>query len=65
MDNIITNLLPEIVVLLTSISLLINSIVDQNDKRIREELSFVPKSLKDGIRAHINEARIANNLKPI
>ena len=38
---------------------------DQNDKRIREELSFVPKSLKDGIRAHINEARIANNLKPI
>ena len=38
---------------------------DQNDQRIREELPFVPKSLKEGIRAHMNEARIANNLKPI
>ena len=38
---------------------------DQNDKRIREELSFVPKSLKEGIRSHMNEARIANNLKPL
>ncbi len=38
---------------------------DQNDQRIRKELSFVPKSLKEGIRAHMNEARIANNLNPI
>ena len=38
---------------------------DQNDERIREELSFVPKSLKEGIRAHMNEARIANDLNPI
>ena len=38
---------------------------DQNDKRIREELSFVPKSLKEGIKSHMNEARIANNLKPL
>ena len=38
---------------------------DQNDQRIREELPFVPKSLKEGIRAHMNEARIANNLNPI
>ena len=38
---------------------------DQNDQRIREELSFVPKSLKEGIKAHMNEARIANNLNPI
>ena len=38
---------------------------DQNDKRIREELSFVPKSLKEGVRSHMNEARIANNLKPL
>ena len=38
---------------------------DQNDKRIREELSFIPKSLKEGIRSHMNEARIANNLKPL
>ena len=38
---------------------------DQDDQRIREELSFVPKSLKEGIKAHMNEARIANNLNPI
>ena len=38
---------------------------DQNDQRIREELPFVPKSLKEGIKAHMNEARVANNLKPI
>ena len=38
---------------------------DQNDKRIREEISFIPKTLKEGIRAHMNEARIANNLNPI
>ena len=37
---------------------------DQNDQRIREELSFVPKSLKEGIKAHMNEAS-ANNLNPI
>ena len=26
---------------------------DQNDERIRKELSFVPKTLKEGIKAHI------------
>ena len=38
---------------------------DQDDQRIREELTFVPKTLKEGIRAHMNEARIDHNLKPI
>ena len=38
---------------------------DQDDQRIREELPFVPKSLKEGIKAHMNEARIDHNLKPI
>ena len=38
---------------------------DQNDERIRNELSFVPKTLKEGIKAHMNEARIANNLNPL
>ena len=38
---------------------------DQDDQRIREELPFVPKTLKEGIRAHMNEARIDHNLKPI
>ena len=34
----------------------------QDDKRIREELLFKPRSLKEGILAHMNEARKANNL---
>ena len=38
---------------------------DQDDQRIREELPFVPKTLKEGIRAHMNEARIDHNLIPI
>ena len=38
---------------------------DQDDQRIREELPFIPKTLKEGIRAHMNEARIDHNLKPI
>ena len=38
---------------------------DQNDERIRYELSFVPKTLKEGIKAHMNEARIANKLNPL
>jgi len=38
MENIISNLLPEIVVLLTSVSLLVNSIIDQNDKRITNKI---------------------------
>ena len=35
---------------------------DQDDERIRNELSFHPKSLKEGIKAHMNEARRDNNL---
>ena len=38
---------------------------DQNDERIRNEIPFIPKTLKEGIRAHMNEARIANNLNTI
>ncbi len=38
---------------------------DQDDTRIRNELTFVPKSLKEGIKAHINEARISNGLNKI
>ena len=34
----------------------------QDDTRIREELSFKPRPLKEGILAHMNEARSANNL---
>ena len=38
---------------------------DQDDSRIRKEISFVPRSLKEGIKAHINEARKNNNLQEI
>lgn len=38
---------------------------EQDDSRIREELSFVPRSLKEGIKAHMNEAKKNHNLKEI
>ena len=38
---------------------------EQNDERIRKEISFIPRSLKEGIKAHMNEAREYNNLKPL
>ncbi len=38
---------------------------DQNDERIRKEISFTPRSLKEGIKAHMNEAREYHNLKPL
>jgi UDP-glucose 4-epimerase len=38
---------------------------EQDDNRIRNELPFIPRSLKDGIKAHMNEARLANNLEII
>ena len=38
---------------------------DQDDGRIRNELSFIPMSLKEGIKAHINEARKYHNLEEI
>ena len=38
---------------------------EQNDERIRKEISFNPRSLKEGIKAHMNEARRANNLEEI
>ena len=38
---------------------------DQDDNRIRKELTFVPMSLKKGIKAHMNEARQYNNLDQI
>ena len=34
-------------------------------KRLAEEIDFKPRSLADGIRAHINEARAAAGLKPV
>ena len=38
---------------------------EQNDNRIREELTFIPRSLKEGIRAHMNEARKYHGLEKI
>ena len=35
----------------------------QDDTRIRKELSFVPKTLKQGIREHMNEARLDHGLE--
>ena len=38
---------------------------EQDDRRIRKELTFIPRSLKEGIKAHINEARKDNKLTEI
>ena len=38
---------------------------EQNDERIRKEISFIPRSLEEGIKAHMNEAREYNNLKAL
>ena len=38
---------------------------EQDDNRIREELNFVPLSLKEGIKAHMNEARKYHGLEEI
>ena len=65
LKNIIKDLVPDAEVTFDETGKPTPFIDDQNDKRIREELSFVPKSLKEGIRSHMNEARIANNLKPL
>ena len=35
----------------------------QDDTRIRKELSFIPRTLKDGIKAHMNEARLDHGLE--
>ena len=65
LKNIIKDLVPDAEVTFDETGKPTPFIDDQNDKRIREELSFVPKSLKEGVRSHMNEARIANNLKPL
>ena len=38
---------------------------EQNDERIRKEIEFNPRSIKEGIRAHMNEARNNSNLEKI
>tara|TARA_B000000441_G_C21731259_1_gene346491 strand:+ start:328 stop:1305 length:978 start_codon:yes stop_codon:yes gene_type:complete len=65
LKKIITELMPNAEVSFNETGKPTPFIDDQNDQRIREELSFVPKSLKEGIKEHMNEARIANNLNPI
>ena len=37
----------------------------QDDSRIRNEIDFSPRSFKEGVKALINDCRIANNLKQI
>lgn len=37
----------------------------QDGSRLINEIDFTPRSLSEGIRAHINEARIANGLNPL
>jgi len=60
--NIIKELVPNAIISFDEKGSPTPFIDDQDDSRIRNELSFVPKSLKEGIRAHMNEARLSNGL---
>ena len=63
--NIIKELVPNAIISFDEKGSPTPFIDDQDDSRIRNELSFVPKSLKEGIRAHMNEARLSNGLNVI
>ena len=63
--NIIKELIPNAEISFDNNASYTPFIDDQNDKRIREEISFTPLSLKEGIKAHINEARNYNQLDEI
>ena len=63
--NIIKELVPNAIISFDEKGSPTPFIDDQDDSRIRNELSFVPKSLKEGIRAHMNEARLSNGLNII
>ncbi len=63
--NIIKSIIPDAKISFDNNGALTPFIDEQNDQRIRNEIDFNPRSLKEGIRAHMNEARLANNLKKI
>ena len=37
----------------------------QGGERLERELGFRPRPLLEGVRAHINEARLAGGLEPV
>jgi len=63
--KIIKELIPEAQITFDNNGKLTPFIDEQDDNRIREELTFVPCSLKEGIKAHMNEARQNNGLEEI
>ena len=65
LNNIIKELIPTANITFDKHGKFTPFIDDQDDKRIRDELLFIPRSLKEGIKAHINEARIHNNLEKL
>ena len=65
LKNILKELIPSAEISFNNSAEYTPFIDDQDDSRIRKEISFVPRSLKEGIKAHINEARKNNNLQEI
>ena len=65
LKNILKELIPSAEISFNNNAEYTPFIDDQDDSRIRKEISFVPRSLKEGIKAHINEARKHNNLEQI
>jgi len=64
-EKIIKELVPDAKISFNEAGVPTPFIDDQDDSRIRNELTFVPKSLKEGIKAHMNEARKTNGLNII
>ena len=63
--KIIKELIPEAQITFDKNGKLTPFIDEQDDNRIRKELTFFPRSLKEGIKAHMNEARHNNGLEEI
>ncbi len=63
--KIIRELIPSAEITFDNNSMYTPFIDEQDDKRIRKEIDFQPRSLKEGIKAHMNEARRNNNLEEI
>jgi len=63
LKNIITSLIPDAVINFDEYANPTPFIDDQDDQRIRNEITFIPRTLKQGIKEHMNEARLDHGLE--
>ena len=62
LKNIIKSIIPDAEITFDENGKYTPFIDEQDDSKIREELSFKPRTLKQGIKEHMNEARLDNGL---